>query len=127
MGMFDYLRCEAPLPDGFDGVCQTKDFECDMVTHRITRDGRLMLTRIDRVETVPKAERPYPDASDDDFRSLAGSVRYITSEHDANFHGLVNFYTGTGDRESGTWQWREYNAKFTDGKLVSIEQVSENT
>lgn len=37
---------------------------------------------------------------------------------DTNFHGILNFYGGDGG-------WREFNAKFTDGQLVSIEQVKE--
>ena len=27
MGMFDNLKCEMPLPDGFEGVFQTKSFD----------------------------------------------------------------------------------------------------
>ena len=120
MGMFDNVKCEAPLPDGFVGELQTKDFNCEMVTHVITKDGRLMLSQIDRVEEVPKAERPYPN--DDGLLGLCGSMRTFTSLHDANFHGVLNFYGRKGDRKDGTWEWHEYNAKFTDGQLVSIER-----
>lgn len=35
------------------------------------------------------------------------------------FHGMLNFYTYTDD----DW-WFEYEAKFTDGRLVMIEPVS---
>jgi hypothetical protein len=38
---------------------------------------------------------------------------------DQNFHGMLNFYALLGDR------WFEYNAKFTDGKLVSVKRVKE--
>jgi hypothetical protein len=123
MGMYDNIICEVSLPDGkpHDGVYfQTKDFNCELVTHTITKDGRLLLERIDSVETVPKAERPYPDAPDDDIMSLAGSVRTHTSKHDANFHGIVNFYTLDDDQA-----WREYYAKFTDGNLVGIEAMAD--
>lgn len=35
------------------------------------------------------------------------------------FHGMVNFYTFTPEH-----MWFEYNAKFTDGKLIEIQPVS---
>ena|SRR5690606_14733928 len=38
-------------------------------------------------------------------------------QEQVNFHGLLNFYTYENDI------WYEYNAKFTDGKLVAIEPV----
>ena len=128
MGMFDNIRCEVPLPDGFTGELQTKDFDCEMVEHVITKDGRMMLCRIDEVQEVPKAERPYPN--DDGFLGLCGSIRRIMSLHDAHFHGVVNFYGSEGDpnnRGPGTdYRWHEYNAKFTDGQLVSIEIATDD-
>jgi len=148
--MFDYVRCEAPLPDGWDGGdLQTKDFDCEMVTHVITKDGRLMLERIDETHVVPKAERPYPDAPDDDMRSMCGMLRRFKSLHDSNFHGVINFYGSeyrtiddkpakTGGVMHGPdgvcdWTtkeplkhiWHEYNAKFTEGQLVGIEAVGD--
>lgn len=51
------LGVAVPLPDGFAGELQTKDFNCEMVTHLITADGELHLERIDRTEVVPKHER----------------------------------------------------------------------
>jgi len=118
MGMFDYIKCELPLPDGWRplGPLQTKDFDCDMVCHVISADGRLMLERIDAVHEVPKSERPFPDAPDDDLRSFCGCIRTERSTHDANFHGVVNFY-GIDEEK----RWHGYTAKFTDGQLVEIE------
>jgi hypothetical protein len=146
MGMFDYIRCEVPLPDGWKPYdLQTKDFDCQMVTHVITKDGRLMLERIDRCEEVPRAERPYPN--DDGILGLMGSIRNYKSLHDSKFHGVVNFYGSeyqTPDGQPASYKgvehdadgvrchttkaplkhvWHEYNAKFTDGQLVSIEVV----
>ncbi len=87
MSMFDYVRCEVPLPDDWNARnLQTKDFDCDMVTYTITKDGRLMLD----------------------------------NQHDANFHGVVNFYGSEG------LIWHEYNAKFTDGQLVGIDLVPDD-
>jgi hypothetical protein len=148
MGMFDYIRCEVPLPDGWEADnLQTKDFDCEMVTHVITKDGRLMLERIDETHVVPKAERPYPDAPDDDIRSMCGMLRTVRSQHDSGFHGVVRFYGSEyrhlddkpacprgAEHQGGEvrdWTtkeplkhiWHEYNAKFTDGQLVGIELV----
>ncbi len=132
MGMFDYIRCERPLPDGWEiapdaVVLQTKDFDCEMVVHVITAGGRLMLERVDSTEIVPPAERPYPN--DDGILGLAGSLRRHTSLHDANFHGWVHFYAleTVGYEHDERWprgkpiyKSHDYRAKFTDGQLVEI-------
>jgi hypothetical protein len=118
MGMFDYIRCKVPLPDGWlpHEPLQTKDFDCDMVCHEISPQGRLLLQRVDSVHEVPKAERPYPN--DDGMLGLCGSIHREKSVRDSNFHGILNFY-GSDQQKN----WHEYNAKFTDGQLVSIEVV----
>jgi hypothetical protein len=116
MGMFDYVRCEVPLPDGFAGELQTKDFACEMGTHTISKDGRLILAVLDHTEEVPLAERPHPNA--EGLLKWAGSIRFIWRYEDADFHGILNFYAYDGT------ETHEYNAKFTDGNLVGIEQVS---
>jgi hypothetical protein len=43
MGMFDWIRCKVPLPDGFTGELQTKDLGNTLWTHEITEAGCLML------------------------------------------------------------------------------------
>ena len=43
--------------------------------------------------------------------------RLVKDKRDLNFHGFLNFYT----YDDKTDEWREFNAKFTDGKLVEIE------
>jgi hypothetical protein len=106
MGLFDYILCEVPLPDGFTGELQTKDLGCYLLTHIITKDGRLVLEHVDRIDEVLETR--------------------ITSRHDANFHGMLNFYgTDRGNRKDGSGEWHEYNAKFVHGQLVSIERRPE--
>ena len=152
MGMFDYIRCEAPLPDGWqpDGPLQTKDFDCDLVCHVITKDGRLMLEQIDATHIVPKEERPYPNEPDDSLLGMCGMLRSDKSLHEHKFHGIVNFYgseyrtpddkparpNGVSHGADGVTEWltgkplkhiwHEYNAKFTDGKLVEIEIATDH-
>jgi hypothetical protein len=119
MGMFDYVKSERSLPDGFQGELQSKDFDCDMTLIKITAEGRLIIDRVIEWAEVPKAERPYPNAPDGSLESICGSVRFVTNPVDLDYHGTFNFY-GT-DRIGN---WHEYNAKFTDGNLVEIEQVT---
>lgn len=88
MGLFDYIKCNYPLPDNFTGNLQTKDFGCELVTHVITNEGRL-----------------------------------LKEQYDLNFHGILNFY-GNEKKNDGSYEWHEYNAKFTDGQLVNIEILS---
>ena len=74
MGMFDYIRSEIPLPDGFAGELQTKDFNCDMGLHVIRADGRLILEILDHTDEA--------------------------RHEDANYHGIVRFY---GSDEHKNW------------------------
>jgi hypothetical protein len=106
MGLFDYIVCEVPLPDGFTGELHTKDLGCYLLTHIITKDGRLMLEHVDRSDEVLETR--------------------TTSRRDANFDGTLRFY-GSRDREDNTWEWHEYSAKFVHGQLVSIERDMRKT
>jgi hypothetical protein len=103
MGMYDDLRCERVMPDGFDGRAhsfQTKDMGCDMAMYEITPEGRLMQHL----------------NADDDISGMFGGER--VKWRDTHFHGWLNFYTFIN---TGPGEWHGYNAKFTDGQLVSIE------
>ena len=64
MSLFDYILCEVPLPDGFAGELQTKDLGCYLLTHVITKNGRLLLEHVDRidydVETRTTSRRDVP-------------------------------------------------------------------
>ena len=106
------FRCLMASP----GSCRAR-FGCHLVTHVVTKEGRLLLCRIDKTENVTEAEANDPDV----FWSPTGSFRMHTSLHDSNFQGVVRFYGCEGDHRDGTWQWHDYNAKFVDGQLVTIE------
>jgi hypothetical protein len=127
MGMFDDFLYEHadPLPDGFKGRnFQTKDFECSMVTYRLSPEGRLMQP-IWRSEVVPKHERPYPDAEEGTLHAICGSMRTIVDRwHDMNYHGDVNFYTSVKVGE--VYEWHGYYARFTEGQLTGI-RLDEDT
>ena len=123
MGMFDYLFIDTkmlPVSDeekiiiGDEPGWQTKDFENVMTEIYITNDGELKINQWE-CETVPKEERPYPD--DDGIAGLVGSLRRGNIKLETiPHHGYVNFYTSISKK------WYEFNAKFTDGKLVEIKE-----
>ena len=94
MGMFDDIRCRKPLPDGCtEEWFQTKDLGCDLSKFEIDGDGRLM-----RFGEGFWGEEP------------------LTEPEDMEHHGYLNFYTS-----DSAGIWHEYDAKFTDGKLVEIK------
>ena len=113
MGMFDDLRCEYPLPDGYEGtVFQTKDTPTQFLEkYTIRKDGVLVHHSV-RYESVPRAERPYPDAPEGSLESMIGSCRSVpVGDVILEFHGVLRFYDGT----------REYEALYDRGKLLKIE------
>lgn len=91
MGLFDYIRSEMPLPDGFTGELQSKDFDCIMTTILIRADGRLMVEERD-FELIPPSEDPSPD----DPRSFKHWIGSVKSTHrgwkDMDYHGDFEFY-----------------------------------
>lgn len=101
MGMFDTVYVSlSKLPiseedraniDEKDGF-QTKDFDCELAFLYIEDDGKL----VRREPTWGEIER------DDSPKIL-------------NFHGWFRFYTLGKNRD-----WYEFQAKFTDGRLVEI-------
>lgn len=137
--MFDRIKCEVPLPDGWvPDELQTKDFDCEMIEHRISAGGRLLLDN-GHNEMVPIFDRPlwkreWGDSEDarkeHALEAACGCMRRVPKYEDSNFHGVVNFYGNetTGyepDERYGTrgrplYKHHDYNAKFTDGNLVEI-------
>ena len=130
MGMYDYIYCDYPLPKGC-GVAQkkafqTKDFDCQMLTYRITKEGRL-IKEVYEYEKTPEEERPFWGTEKWDkgeFYRLCGSMRpkQDTPPIDINFHGDVNFYTSHGLEG----EWFEFAARFTDGELQWVRRVTDD-
>ena len=116
MGMFDYIAVEVPLPDGVmtsEEEYQTKSLECLMYKYVITKNGELYREKWD-YEWV-----------DDESHFLGGYEKKIEGsyrrEYLTNFHGDIIFYNG---RVNG--KWRDYTARFTNGKLSSISYQDYN-
>lgn len=122
MGMYDNLIINTnklPVSDeekiriGENPGWQTKDFDCDLTEIYITDDGELKINRW-KYDWVPEEERPYP--KDEGIKGMIGCLKRV-GEHleTINHHGYVNFYSNIGT------DWYEFYAKFTDGKLSTIE------
>jgi hypothetical protein len=135
MGMFDYVRCDVPLPDGEqwgEQDLQTRDFEygdigASMTTYHITAEGRLL--RLDReMEWIPPDE-PVDTSSRSLIHLLAsfGTEREVSRTWvDVEHHGYLRFYGSKTDPiqfRSDVLRWHEYKAKFTDGQLIEITLI----
>lgn len=103
MGMFDHVECRVPLPDGYvspDGY-QTKSFDNQLEVYIITEGGLL--------------ER---------------RGGWLCGDPDPDpvivpFHGCFRFYADEPAPPGMFGAWHEYEARFTDGRLVRIDVVPE--
>lgn len=125
--MFDYIKCEFPLPDDEASpppagtIFQTKDTpEQGLVTYTIEKDGTFSVVEFD-YETVPEEERPYHGRGG--IFDLIGSLR-TTNERRVvldDYHGDVEFYTSV--KTDAGYEYWTYVARFTDGKCVKIKLI----
>lgn len=111
MGMFDIIKCEISLPDGSspeNREFQTKSLENVMAYYVITAKGELYEERWD-VEWV-----------EENTRWLGGYMRNVEGtyrrEYLTDFHGDIIFY----DSQKIGEVWRDYYARFTDGRLTRM-------
>jgi len=113
MGMFDLLKVEMKIP-GYstipDEEFQTKSLDNCMDHYVITNKGQLYKEVWDH-EWVENPDAPIGGS----FRKVEGSYlrEYLT-----NFHGDIKFYTSRPMNEDRIW--RDYTARFTDGRLTRI-------
>jgi hypothetical protein len=113
MGMFDTLRVQLKI-SGFTDVpdCdfQTKSLDSLMEHYVITDKGELYKEIWDY------------DWSEDPEHFLGGYERKIPEsyrrEYLTNYHGDIIFYTSKPMNNDRVW--RDYTARFTDGKLSRI-------
>jgi hypothetical protein len=138
MGLYDTVKCDVPLPDGWTGTdMQSKDLDCGMDTYRISADGRLMQRYVAELVPVPESEWEYVGDSDP-LHAIwheQSKTKPVWEERDTNYHGYLTFY-GTevvgyepgdlkifGPKGRPVYRWHEYKAKFTDGNLVGIDSI----
>ena len=131
MGMFDNIECNYPLPlskelielEDFNiyGVeFQTKSFENLMELYIITEEGELFRKKID-----------YKWVDDEEY-FLKGYMKATKEELiKENYHGIIEFYCYEDIKKEVNGKIREtsisvdYIAKFSDGKIVSIDLVNQ--
>lgn len=118
MGMFDELRCLAPLPiSAYQGLeFQTKDLDCCLDLYEIRADG-----------TLWRQDYDVEDRSDPSATGLMRIVGMRTRVNKrwvrlADFTGHIGFYTSFGDRRTG---WIAFSALFKNGELKGIEVIKE--
>lgn len=123
MGMFDYLIINAEkLPVSSEEkailknrVFQTKSLNKGLLSYVITNEDELIIQYIKGEESVPY------------WRGVSGHDSEFVSDRDdflsvkEPFHGLLVFYTNIDNT------WFEFEAKFTDGKMVAIERIHERS
>jgi hypothetical protein len=113
-------ECDVPLPDGWDGkelASRTLGETClNMFSgeaHKVTKYGQLMLVDILSITSVPKAERPFPDAPEGSLGALFGCTKTETELKPSDLTGYIDLSDHSTDEH-------DYMAKFKDGKLVKI-------
>ena len=112
MGMFDYLKVETKLP-GYpeipDEEFQTKSFDNCMEHYVITNKGELYREVWD-----------YKWIDDNEIPIVKGYLKRIDDtyrrEYLTDFHGDIIFYEG----KLINGKWRDYTARFTEGRLTRI-------
>ena len=136
--MFNYVLCEVPLPDGYEGEFETKDLEpLHMDRYMIAKSGRLIVTRkiFDENER-PKDESPDQDENKNLAMPLLPRWRVIEETEDTNFHGIFTFsgneIIGHEPDENNKnilkpiHKYHYYKVKFTDGQLVEIKIMGDD-
>ena len=113
MGMFDMIKVEMKIP-GYstipDEEFQTKSLDNCMDHYVITNKGELYREVWDH-EWIDNPNTPMGGS----FNKVEGSYRrvYLT-----DYHGDIIFYTSKPMSEDRIW--RDYTARFTEGKLTRI-------
>ena len=120
MGMYDYIRCEHPLPDGslpLGRVFQTKDTDAQFLDDYTIRADGTLVHHTTRIEDTPKDKLPYPDAPKGSLLSYCGIItRVPTGDEVVPFHGCLRFYDETS----------KYEALYDRGRLIRIDAVSDD-
>lgn len=106
MGLFDYVRCEYPLPGNppecaRDAHFQTKDLTCYMEQYTITAEGRLI-----------------HESGTEDHSKFTGHVDLYWNNIVASGPGI---YTANGEDA----HCLEYRVVFVDGRVSSVEVLQD--
>lgn len=93
MGMFNYLRCDLPLPEHGVGLWQTKDVgHLCLDYYRINADGQLLIEE--------------------------NGIGVEPGTHLRDYTGVIHFYALNAKME-----WLEYRAEVLRGNCVEIRRI----
>ena len=118
MGIYDRIEFDEDLDTelpGFEGtpseiVWQTKSLKEPLLeTYRVSEDGRLLKEEVE-YEEIEDEERETPG----DLPNLPKRRKVHLDWSDVEYHGIFEFHRTVDD------EYRSFEAKFTDGKLVGI-------
>ena len=113
MGMFDYIRCDYPLPSDppVDATInfQTKDFDCLMQQYVITADGKL--------QNITDPDQPLYDSLDEDLSTFSETIEIYTNFF--NDSATTEIYTANGEDV----YYLQYEIAFLNGSVVAIEEI----
>lgn len=113
MGLYDTLKIEMKIP-GYhsipDNEFQTKSFDNAMENYVITGNGEIYREtwEYEWIEDDSSILKGYSKQVEDSYRR-----EYLT-----DYHGDIIFYTNKPINEDRVW--RDYTARFTEGKLTRI-------
>jgi hypothetical protein len=130
MGMFDYIRVEVELPGGESFPCrdpnvdgdepvldskmfQTKCLDNALRTYCITLNGELYSDEWDYEAVERDVDETHIFYGLPILQKIEGSYH---REYLTDFHGDIIFYGGLRPDNI----WRDYHARFTDGKLTKL-------
>ncbi|MDA0763597.1 MAG: hypothetical protein O3A39_04095 [Proteobacteria bacterium] len=142
MGMFDYveIECELPIPSYVpdsiislikrsfeENSFQTKDFECELATYRVTNDGKLYRSLLswfeDKVIEPEKLVDYHGIFEVSTLVYLDDSNLLDTGEYlGVGSNGYKSRILGPNMQKN--WIWVCYKLKFTDGFLVDLFMIS---
>lgn len=136
MGMFDYVRCEYPLPDGHGALdgWQTKDTPAQHLdTYVITPDGRLLHAEYD-IEDRSRCALAGHDTTTctacDTLERFIGCMARTNErlvEVGPPFDGDICFHASASDfrNPDDPGDWVEYRATFRNGRVVEMTRIAD--
>lgn len=125
MGMFDYLRCDYPLPEpeAQEFEFQTKDLDCWLEHFLITDQGQLIRQIAYGDHAANAIIEHHGDIFFYETKAVLedGSLAYLGG-HDGEW--IARNQNGERVKAAGIRTY-EYQARFTNGKVEWVKRVSD--
>lgn len=123
--MFDYIKCQYPLPmpedpKGYTAIqdFQTKDLKCFMGYYEIRQDGKLW-----REERETEWVSGNPKA-----KSLMDRLGYMSTKkvwfEEDFYHGSIEIYDCINSNSTDFDYWIEYEIQFDRGTVINVRLLN---